>query len=40
MAQCKVDDHDDEVNEKEEEGEQTEEKALDDPPVKSVTRSP
>ena len=38
VAQGKVDDHDDEVNEKEEEGEQTEENALDDPPVKkSVT---
>ena len=38
VAQGKVDDHDDEVNEKEEEGEQTEENALDDPPVKGVSR--
>ena len=38
MAQGKVDDHDDEVNEKEEEGEQTEENALDDPPAQGVSR--
>ena len=37
VAQGKVDDYDDGVDEEEEEGEQTEENALDDPPVKGVS---
>ena len=37
VSQGKVDDHDEEIDEEEEEGEQTEENALDDPPVTRVS---